>query len=92
MLGPFDPLLLGWVDRDGVLGAHRRRVTTNGVIRPVVLVEGRVVATWGLTGGTVTVDVLQELPPSVGRSLEAEAGDVLRFLGLPARPVVYRRG
>ena len=92
MLGAFDPLLLGWADRDGVLGAHRHVVTTNGVFRPVVLVDGRAVATWGLTGGTVTVDVLGEVPPSARPSLDAEASDVLRFLGLPVRPMVQRRG
>ncbi len=92
MLGAFDPLLLGWADRDGVLGAHRHVVTTNGVFRAFVLVDGRVVATWGLPGGTVTVDVLGEVPPSARPSLDAEASDVLRFLGLPARPMVQRRG
>ncbi len=92
MLGAFDPLLLGWADRDGVLGAHRQIVTTNGLFRPVVLVRGRAVATWGLSGGTVTVDVLDEVPNSAREALDAEVSDVLRFLGLPARPMVQRRG
>lgn len=92
MLGAFDPLLLGWADRDGVLVAHRQVVTTNGLFRPVVLVDGRAVATWGLPGGTVTVDLLDEVPPSVRPSLDAEASDVLRFLGLPERPMIQRHG
>ena len=57
---------------------------------PVVLVDGQVVATWGLPGGTVTVDVLGHVPPSARASLDAEASDVLRFLGLPPRPMVQR--
>jgi hypothetical protein len=92
MLGAFDPLLLGWADRGGVLGTHRHVVTTNGVFRPVVLVDGRVVATWGLPGGTVTVDALDGVPLSARPSLDAEAGDVLRFLGLPDLPMIQRHG
>jgi hypothetical protein len=91
MLGAFDPLLLGWTDRESVLGVHRRLVTTNGLVRPVVLVEGRVVATWRLPAGTVTLDVLGAVPPSARPSLDAEASDILRFLGLPARPMVETR-
>ena len=83
MLGAFDPLLLGWADRDGVLGAHRQVVTTNGVFRPVVLVDGRVVATWGLPGGTVTVDVLGEVPPSARPSLDAEVATCCASWGCP---------
>ena len=92
LLGAFDPLLLGWADRDGVLGAHRQVVTTNGLIRPVVLADGRVVATWGLPSGSVTVDVLGEMPFGSDRALRAEAADVLRFLGRPPRPVAYASG
>jgi hypothetical protein len=91
MLGAFDPLMLGWVDRDGLLGAQRRLVASNGVIRPVVLVDGRVVATWGLPGGTVTLDVLAEVTASARASMGEEASDVLRFLGLPDRPLAERR-
>ena len=75
-----------------MLGTHRHVVTTNGVFRPVVLVDGRVVATWGLPGGTVTVDALDGVPLSARPSLDAEAGDVLRFLGLPDLPMIQRHG
>ena len=91
MLGAFDPLLLGWADRDALLGPHRRVVTTNGVFRPVVLIHGRVAATWGLPGGAVTINLLGEVPPSARRSLDAEVADVRRFLGLPARSTVQQR-
>ena len=58
LLGAFDPLLLGWVSRDPVVGPHLQVVTTNGIFRPVALVDGRVVATWGLAGGVVTITCL----------------------------------
>ena len=35
LLGPFDPLLLGWVSRDAIVGSHRSIVTTNGLFRAV---------------------------------------------------------
>src|SRR5665811_2097592 len=47
LLGGFDPLLHGWVDREPVLGGNRTIVTTNGIFRPFALVGGRAVGTWG---------------------------------------------
>ncbi|HEY4778393.1 MAG TPA: winged helix DNA-binding domain-containing protein, partial [Solirubrobacterales bacterium] len=37
LLGAFDPLLLGWVSREDVVGPHRMLVTTNGIFRPFAL-------------------------------------------------------
>jgi len=43
LLGGFDPLLHGWVDRDPVLGGNQTIVTMNGIFRPIALVGGRAV-------------------------------------------------
>ncbi len=59
---PFDPLLHGWASRGPFVGKHANVVTVNGIFRPVALVGGRVVATWGLPGGRVTVSPLEPLP------------------------------
>lgn len=80
LLGSFDPLLLGWVSRTAIVGAHGEVVTSNGVFRPIALVEGRAVATWSLAGGVVSVKPFEPLPPAVTRALDTEALDVLRFL------------
>ncbi len=88
LLGPFDPVLHGWRSRDFVVGPHRDVVTTNGVFRPVALVEGRVVATWRLSHGAVTIAVREPLPVAALDALSLEGSAVLRFLGLPARPVL----
>ena len=80
LLGPFDPLLLGWADRTPIVGGHGRLVTDNGLFRPFALVGGRAVATWSLAGG-VTVEPLEPLDPQVVGALDAEAADVRRFLG-----------
>jgi hypothetical protein len=84
LLGPFDPLLLGWTSRRDLVGDHRGIVTTNGIIRPVALVGGRVVATWGLAGGALSIRPLQPISPGDGEALHQDAAEVYRFLGLPA--------
>ncbi len=88
LLGPFDPLLHGWASRQAVVGAHRGVVTTNGIFRPVALVGGRAVATWSLAAGTVRISPLEDIPRRHRAALLADAGDVLGYLGLPARPAV----
>ncbi len=79
LLGPFDPLLLGWADREPVVGEHRELVTSNGIFRPFALVHGRAAATWSL--GDLTVVPFAPIDPAVAAALEVEAADVHRFLG-----------
>jgi hypothetical protein len=83
LLGPYDPLLHGWVSRAPILGPHRGIVTVNGLFRPFALVDGRAVATWGLAGGTVTLDWLEDVPGPARAALAADEADVRRFLALP---------
>jgi hypothetical protein len=83
LLGPFDPLLHGWVSRDSVVGDYRGVVTNNGLFRPIALVGGRSVATWGLDGGKITIRLFEPISESVRRALVKDAADVLRYLGLP---------
>jgi Winged helix DNA-binding domain len=91
LLGPFDPLLHGWVSRAPVVGAHRSVVTSNGLFRPVGLVGGIVVATWSLAGGVVTIAPLAPIADGDLGVLAGDAADVLRYLGLPDRPTVITR-
>jgi hypothetical protein len=85
LLGPFDPLLLGWASREPIVGKHHHVVTTNGLFRPVALVDGRVTATWSLAEGRVSIRPLEPVASEAMAALEADAVDVLRFLGLPGR-------
>jgi hypothetical protein len=80
LLGPFDPLLLGWVDREPVVGEHRELVTVNGLFRAFALVDGRAAATWSLTGAPA-LRPFGPLQPTVAAALADEAADVRRFLG-----------
>ena len=89
LLGPFDPLLHGWVSRGPFVGPHVGVVTTNGIFRPVALVDGRVAATWSLAGGQPRIASLEPLSTPIRRALSEEAADVLRFLGMADRPVDF---
>jgi len=81
LLGGFEPLLMGWVDRAPVLGGHTSLITVNGIFRPLVLVRGRVVGTWGLDGDALAVELPQDGVRVRDRAaLAAEEADVLRFL------------
>jgi hypothetical protein len=89
LLGPFDPLLHGWASRAPFVGKHQRIVTTNGIFRPIALVEGKAVATWSLAARAITIAPLEPLDAATQRSLDHDATDVLRFLGLAPRPTRF---
>jgi uncharacterized protein YcaQ len=80
LLGPFDPLLLGWRLREPILGQHARLVVAGGVFRPIALVNGVAAGTWGLAGGTVELEPFARLPRAVTAALAADADDVVRYL------------
>jgi hypothetical protein len=80
LLGPYDPVLLGWSSRAALLGAHQGIVTVNGLFRPFALVRGRAVATWRLSSGAVQIEPLDPIAPAETVALQIEANDVLRFM------------
>ena len=81
LLGPWEPLLLGWSSREDVLAGQTGLVTVNGVFKPFALVEGRAVATWRLTSGRAMVETFVPLADKVVAALEEDGEDVVRFLG-----------
>jgi hypothetical protein len=80
LLGAFDPILHGWASRDLWVGRHRAVITTNGIFRPVCLVDGRVVATWRLPSGGAEIDLLEDTDEEAIATLVEDARDVYRFL------------
>lgn len=80
LLGPFDPLLLGWTSREPVLGSNSSVVTVNGIFKPIALVKGRAVATWTMPRGKVELQPFGRLSARDRRALEADAVAVERFL------------
>ena len=87
LLGAFDPLLLGWASREPVVGPHQQIVTVNGLFRPFALVRGRAVATWRIVKREVVLEPFARLTRGERAALEADAQDVLRYLGLTSASV-----
>lgn len=93
LLPAWDNYLLGYRDRDAIIDAALRPlVYVGGVIKPVVLLDGRVVGRWSVqrrrAAATVAVSLFSMLPKKATAALHAEIADVGRFLGLPATPVI----
>jgi Winged helix DNA-binding domain len=87
LLGPFDPILHGWVSRDAIVGAKAVVVTVNGLFRPFALVRGRAVATWRMPAGEVVLEPFKALSQSVAAALRADALEVVRYLGATSETV-----
>ena len=80
LLGPFDPVLLGWTSREEILGPHTQLVTTNGIFRPFGMVKGRAVATWRYVKGKVEIEPLGRVTKAARAALDADAAGVERYL------------
>jgi hypothetical protein len=85
LLGPFDPLLMGWRSRELVLPVDAGVVTSNGVFRAIALVEGIAVATWGLSAGRLSMgEPFLPVTAEQRESLASDEAGVLTFLGFAA--------
>ena len=86
LLGPYDPLLLGWASRQPILGPAQGIVTVNGLFRSFALVRGRAAALWAMPRGEVEISPFGALSVADAAALHAEAADVKRFVRSPASP------
>jgi hypothetical protein len=86
LLGAFEPVLLGWIDRTPLLGKNQDAVTVGGLFKPFALVNGRAVATWRLAGGELELEPFGRVRREVLTALEADGEEVARFLALPQTP------
>jgi hypothetical protein len=80
LLGPFDPLLLGWRSRELVLEGARGVVTTNGIIKAIALVGGRAAGTWTLPAGHVELRLWGQQSKATTDALTREASAVEAYL------------
>jgi hypothetical protein len=82
LLGAFDPLLHGWIDRSAIITPeHSRRLLDGGMFWPFALVRGRAVARWKLERSGVALDPFEPVGPRERAALERDAADVVRYLG-----------
>ena len=82
LLGPFEPVLLGWCSREAVLGELQSAVVTGGVFRGFALAGGRAVAGWKLQGRAVRISPTAALPGEISDALASDGESLVRFLGL----------
>jgi hypothetical protein len=80
LLGPFDPLLLGWRSRELVLERAQEVVTTNGIIKAIVLVSGRAAGTWTMPGGRVELRLWGQQSKATTVALRRETSAVEAYL------------
>ena len=80
LLGAFDPLLLGWVSREEIVGPHKMLVTNNGIFRPFALVGGRAVSTWRFQAGKVMIEHLGKVSRKAAAALDRDARAVEEFM------------
>jgi hypothetical protein len=89
LLPAFDAYLLGYKDRSSLLEPRlARRVNAGGgLVKPAVLVDGRIEGTWKLAAGggegTVEVSTFRKLDRPILDGLEEEIRDIGRFLTIP---------
>ncbi|MGH8962094.1 MAG: winged helix DNA-binding domain-containing protein [Jatrophihabitantaceae bacterium] len=87
LLPAFDNYLVGYRERGFLDESRRAEVYAGGMIRPTVLLDGRIVGRWQLrrNAGLATIEVVPflEFTRRVKLGLEAEAADLARFLGTP---------
>jgi hypothetical protein len=82
LLGAFEPCLLGWTSRAGIVGdGPTNLVTVGGMFHPFAMVRGRAVARWKLGGGELELDAFRRISKSDRAALGRDAEDVKRFLG-----------
>jgi hypothetical protein len=82
LLGPWEPVLVGWSSRTPVLGEHDAKVVSGGLFRAFAIVGGRGVATWRLIDGAVTIAPFAAISDTDARALHDDAAAVIRFLEL----------
>jgi Winged helix DNA-binding domain len=93
LLSAYDNYLVGYRDRELIIDPIRRTdVYVGGVIRPTVLLDGRVIGSWRLVRkpdtATVEVTPFGDLTKKVRAAVDAEAADIGRFIDLPTELVV----
>lgn len=100
LLSAFDNYLVGYRDRSSIIDASLAgQIYIGGIIRPVVLLDGRVVGRWRLAGPaagradrTAELTLFEDLPTRARSALDAEVADLGRFLGAPLRLKLEGRG
>lgn len=92
LLPVLDPTVMGWQGRDFYLGGHADQVFDNrGNAGTTAWADGRVVGSWVQdAAGVVEVRLLEPVPASTRRALDAEAARLTAWLAGQRVSTVYR--
>jgi hypothetical protein len=85
LLPAYDNYAIGYRERAFIDDRYRPHVYVGGLIRPTVLVDGRIAGFWGLGREELVVTPFEPLPARTRRAVERDAADVARFLGRELR-------
>jgi len=81
LLDQWDPVLVGWRSREGLLGAYAEQNDPATHYRPFAYLGGRAVATWSLTGGVVRLaEPFARVSRKDRAALERDVAAVERFI------------
>jgi hypothetical protein len=93
LLPAFDEYFLGYTHRDAVLDPRydKRVVSSNGVFRPMLVIDGQVVGVWKKEekkeAMAIQLEPFRALNPAEMLALEAKAEDFGEFLGQQVRMI-----
>ncbi|MEU4419306.1 winged helix DNA-binding domain-containing protein [Actinoplanes sp. NPDC024001] len=89
-LPEFDNAVLGHDNRDRIIHPGDRPLVMPGwsIVRPTVLVDGFVAATWAVKGATLTVAPFRPIPAAARAAVEEEGGRLLEFIGSAGTPEI----
>ena len=78
LLPAFDEYIVGYKDRSAVIGSedHKKAISSNGVFRPVVVKNGRVIGLWKKASSgkkVITVTPFEQIDPATQQLIDIEA-------------------
>lgn len=80
LLGAFEPVLLGWVSREFVVGDRQAAIVSGGIFRPFAWAGGHPVGVWHIDGSRVVLEPFARLSAADRAALRADGEDVIRYL------------
>lgn len=94
LLPPWDEYTVGYRDRSDIVDEEHARAVRGGVLSPVIVLDGRVVATWTRkttkTGVAIAATAFREVTPAQRRAVDAAVDRYGRFANAPAT-ITWRR-
>jgi hypothetical protein len=96
LLPPFDEYTVAYRDRSAFLDADLAARTRNGIMSPVVLVDGRIAGVWSRAragrGVRLRIELARSIEASHARAIDQEVERYARFVALPVTAEIIAAG